>query len=161
MKKLLLALAALISSVAFVPAAYADDCDPDDGAAEFAKCMAERKLGALRKIMPTPGRTPSAIARDCDPDDDDFKACMRSMKVPGVRQGVPAGRAIPSERPKADAQPSRDDSKVATGAKRAAPAPAPAAPEVGSAKAGTEVSDAPACTKFLPNLGKSVVIPCE
>jgi hypothetical protein len=162
MKKSLLALAALVSSMAFVPAAHADDCDPDDGAAEFARCLAERKLRSLRTIVPPVARAPAAAVRgDCDPDDDDFKACMRAMRVPGMRQGIPSGQAVPSEaRPKAKMRPSRDDSRVAADAKPETPARAPAAPEAASAKAGADVSDGPACTKFLPNLGKSVVIPC-
>lgn len=139
MRKLLLALGALIASAAFVPAAQADDCDPDDGAMEFAQCLAERKLGSLRKIMPPPGRPPMAISDDCDPDDDDFKSCMRSMRMPGMRRGgVPSGM-----RPKAE--------KIAR-----PEAPAQAKP----VKAAAEAGEGPACTKYMPNLGKSVPVPC-
>lgn len=156
MKKMLLALGALIASAAFVPAAQADDCDPDDGAVEFAKCLAGKKLPGLGQILP-PMRPPVAIGKDCDPDDDDFKACMRDMKLPGMRQGMSSGQAIPSEmRPKADVRQFRDDNKVAGG--KVEP---PASPEASSMKAAGEVTDGPVCTRFLPNLGKSVVIPCS
>jgi hypothetical protein len=145
MKKLLLALTALLASVAFVPAAHAEDCDPDDGAAEFASCLAQRSLKRLRPAMPAPAM-PSRLGPVCDADDDEDD-CPRSvrMPIPAARQPLPAMPRQKAEMPAPEKQPAR----------AAAMPPAPAGGPPTAA-----VSEAPVCTRYLPNLGKTIVIPC-
>jgi hypothetical protein len=151
MKKLLLALAALLASVAFVPAAHADDCDPDDGAAEFARCLAKRSLNRLRQA-PTP-RLPSRLSKLCDADDDEDD-CPRSARIPAVRQPLP-----PTPRSRAEMPTTRHKQSAAPEPKSRAAATPPDA-TVGPATAAA-ASEAPVCTRYLPNLGKTIVIPCS
>jgi hypothetical protein len=150
MKTLLLALAALLAGVAFIPAAHADDCDPDDGAVEFARCIASK---AVPMVIPAPAGSPAMIGKLCDPDEDDD--CVRRLAVPGARRYVPSGPS--GVRPRAAVKDYRDR-RIAAGAKP--DTPAPAAPETSPAKASADAGDGPVCTRYLPNLGKSVVIPC-
>ncbi len=143
------ALAALLASQTFAPAARADDCDPDDGAAEFARCLAQRNLNRLRQTLPAPPRLPSRLGKLCDADDDEDD-CPRGGRIPAVRQPLPP---MPPSRQKQSATPEPTSTPKA----RAASAPPDATPGPATAAAASEP---PVCTRYLPNLGKTIVIPC-
>jgi hypothetical protein len=152
MKKLLLVLTALLASVAFVPAAHAEDCDPDDGAAEFASCLAQRSLMRLRPAMPAPMPS-SRLGPVCDADDDEDD-CPRGvrMPIPGARPPLPDMPRHKAETPAPEKQPAAAEPK----ARAAAMSPGAAGgPPTAAA------SEAPVCTRYLPNLGKTIVIPCS
>jgi hypothetical protein len=149
MNRIVVALAALLASAIFVPAAQADCSDPDD-ASDVAACIRSIvKVPPLRTTLP-PAAMPSAAMKErCDADDaEELKECLRALKAPAARQIVP-----PAVRPKAEVPgpPDRAEAEPAAATIASSEKPAPRG----------ESDATPLCQKYFPNVGKVVSVPCS
>jgi hypothetical protein len=152
MRKLVVALAALLASAIFVPAAHADCSDPDD-ASDVADCVRSIvKVPALRPTLPRAAMPSAAMKQRCDADDaDDLKECMQGLKLPS------AGRIVPP-----DARPTAEFpvGKLLPEKAEATPTAASIASTETPGKL-REPNEGPLCQKYFPNVGKLISVPCR
>lgn len=155
MHRTVLALAALLASAAFVPAAQAHDCSDADDAADVADCMRSMlKAPTLRQVLPpvprTPAALPSAMKPGCDADDaDELKECLRALKTPGVGRLVPPDARPVAAIPVEKRLPDRIEAAPATVASTERPARL------------VEPDATALCQKYFPNVGQMVLVPCS
>jgi hypothetical protein len=172
MNRIVIVLAALVASAAFVPAAQAMDCDPDD-VADVAACMrGMMKMPSVKQALPPAPRLPSALKEECDADSPaELKACMRGMKGPGPVAAPPAEKKLPEK----SATPSSTPAPVASSKNPATPAGAEEPrlcqqyfASIGQtiavpcpAKKRDTADDARVCQKYFPNIDQMVTVPCR
>jgi len=153
MNKTVVAVAALLASAIFAPAAHAADCDPDDDAAEIAECVRRAvKIPGLRQVLPPAARPSTAIKPECDADDeDDLKECLRGLKMPGAGRRVAPGGRPAAEMPVERKPPGKAEA-------------APAAASIAATDRPAAVKEPDAtrrCQKYFPNVGKTLSVPCN
>lgn len=144
MNKLMLAAMALATGLLWIPAANADDCDRDDGAAEYARCLAESRAAAgMRQSLKAPG-----FARgQCDPDEDDYAQCVRKLGAAAAaqRRSLPATAVEP-----------KTTGPIPTRTVEADPGTQ--APEASPARQAAQTTLH--CTKYFANIGKVLPVAC-
>jgi hypothetical protein len=140
MNKIVIALAAFFASAAFVPAAQAMDCDPDD-VADVAACMRGMiKMPSLKQALPP--RSSSALKEECDADDPaELKACMRGLKGPGPVAAPHTEKKLPER----TAEPASTPAAIAASPKPTTPA-------------GAE--EPRLCQQYFANIGQTIAVPC-
>jgi hypothetical protein len=151
MHRTVLALAALLASAAFVPAAQAHDCSDADDAADVADCMRSMlKAPTLRQVLPPVPRPSASIKSQCDADDaEELKECLRGLKAPGVGRLAPPDARPVAGVPVEKRLPDRTEAAPATVASTERPARL------------VEPDAAALCQKYFPNVGQMVPVPCS
>ncbi len=140
MNKTMVALAALLATAVWTPAAQA--CDLEDIAA--GECTRGLRMPSVRQLVP-PAARPSAAAKEtCDADDAaELKECLRKLRATNARQLVSPGV--------------RSATKEAPGTTLAAPTDTP----VALSQIPTRVDGASLCFRYFANIGQTIPVPCN
>jgi hypothetical protein len=134
MNKTMVALAALLASAVWAPAAQA--CDLEDIAA--GECTRGLRMPSVRQLVP-PAARPSADADDAA----ELKECLRKLRATNARQLVSPGV--------------RSATKEAPGTTLAAPTDTP----VALSQIPTRVDGASLCFRYFANIGQTIPVPCN